>query len=62
MSVNKLSIHCTGCAFNVNGNCLRYDGTRIPCRFEEVLKSARDRDIYEQLCKECDKLRSNNNA
>lgn len=62
MNKNKLSIHCTGCVFNINDNCLRYENTQIPCRFEEAMKHSMERDIYKQLCEECEKRRSNNNA
>jgi hypothetical protein len=60
MNGNKLSIHCASCVFNINDNCLRHEDSQVPCRFEEVMKYERKRDIYEQLCKECEKRRNNN--
>ena len=62
MKGNKLSIHCTSCVFNVNDNCLRYEDTQIPCRFQEVIEYEIAMEKYKQLHKECEKRRSNNNA
>lgn len=64
MKGNKLSIHCASCVFNINDTCLRYEGTKIPCNFEEVMKASYKKDIYERLCEECEKRRKsrgNNN-
>lgn len=55
---NKLSIHCASCVFNINDNCLRYEDTQIPCRFEEMMKYYKEKEAYERLCRECKERRN----